>query len=90
MSLIEGIGDDVITILFLLFMLVIVIMAWLSTNVRDLPRPTNFYFIERNTGRLFTASNLDGNVHGNNIRTPQLYDSKKPSSFNRIFSNFKS
>jgi len=61
--LIEGIGDDVITLLFLLFLVVIVIMSWLSTNVRDLPRPTNFYFIERSTGRLFTANSLDGNLH---------------------------
>lgn len=61
MALIEGIGDDVIALLFVLFMFVIVIMSWLSTNVRDLPRPTNFYFIERNTGRLFTANNMDGN-----------------------------
>ena len=64
MALIEGIGDDVITLLFLLFLVVIVIMSWLSTNVRDLPRPTNFYFIERSTGRLFTANSLDGNLHG--------------------------
>lgn len=66
MALIEGIGDDVITLLFIAFLIVIVIMSWLSTNVRDLPRPTSFYFIERSTGRLFTANNLDGNVHGNN------------------------
>lgn len=68
MALIEGIGDDVITIVFLLFSIVILIMSWLSTNVRELPPPTNFYFVERNTGRLFTANNLDGNLNSKQIK----------------------
>lgn len=64
MALIEGISDDVIAIMFFLFLLVVAIVSWLSTNVRDLTMPTNFYFIERNTGRLFTANSHDGNFHG--------------------------
>ena len=61
MTLIEGIGDDVITLLFVLFTVIIIIISWLSTNVREFTFPANLLVIERRSRRLYTAS-LNGNI----------------------------
>ena len=61
MTLIEGVGDDVMTVLLLLFVIVLVIISWLSTNVREYNFPANLLVIERRSRRLFTTTSLNGN-----------------------------
>ncbi len=61
MAFIEGIGDDSITFFFILFSIVIIIISWVSTNVRDIEFPANLLVIERHSRRLY--STLDGNFN---------------------------
>jgi len=62
MAYIEGIGDDLVTGLFLLITIVIVVVSWLSTNVRDLAFPANVFVIERRSRRLYTTD-FNGNFN---------------------------
>ena len=74
MALIEGIGDDVMTLLFVTFIVLIVIMSWLSTNVREIMVPANLLVIERRSRRLYTANfNGAAGSSGNSSRlSPSL------------------
>ena len=63
MTLIEGVGDDIITVLFICFIIVILIISWLSTNVREYQFPANLLVIERRSRRLYTTTNLNGNLN---------------------------
>ena len=62
MVLIEGIGDDVISLFFIVFLVVILIISWLSTNVREFAFPANLLVIERRSRHLYTTS-LNGNLN---------------------------
>ena len=66
MALIEGIGDDVITLLFILFTIVIIIISWFSTSVSEFVLPANLLVIERRSRRLYTT-NGHGNVNQSNF-----------------------
>ncbi len=59
MALIENISDEVITIFLIVFTIFLVVISWLSTNVREFPFPGNLLVIERNSRRFYTTS--DGN-----------------------------
>ena len=71
MALIEGIGDDVMTLLFVTFIVLIVIMSWLSTNVREIMVPANLLVIERRSRRLYTA-NFNGAAAGSSGNSSRL------------------
>lgn len=58
MALIESISDDMITIFLILFTIILVVISWLSTNVREFPFPGNLLVIERNSRRFYTS--VDG------------------------------
>lgn len=58
MDLIESISDDMITIFLILFTFFLIVISWLSTNVREFPFPGNLLVIERNSRRFYTT--LDG------------------------------
>jgi hypothetical protein len=75
MTLIEGIGDDVITLLFILFTVIIIIISWLSTNVREFAFPANLLVIERRSRRLYTAS-----LNGNLVNTHRLSSTASTST----------
>lgn len=51
MSLIEGIGDDLLYAVGFLIFLGIVSLAWLSSHVTNIHLPTTLFIIERRTGR---------------------------------------
>ena len=70
MALIEGIGDDVITLVFILFTIVIIIISWLSTSVREFAFPANLLVIERRSRRLYTA-NINGNLSRSKLNSAQ-------------------
>lgn len=58
MALIESVSDDMITIFLILFTIFLVVISWLSTNVREFPFPGNLLVIERNSRRFYTS--VDG------------------------------
>lgn len=51
MSLIEGIGDDLLCVLVFLVFIGIVSLAWLSTHVNHIQFPSTLFIIERRTRR---------------------------------------
>lgn len=51
MSLIEGIGDDLLCAVGFLVFLGIVSLAWFSTRVNHIPLPNTLFIIERRTRR---------------------------------------
>ena len=51
MSLIEGIGDDFLYVVILLVLVGVISLAWISTNVNQIPFPTTLFIIERRTSR---------------------------------------
>lgn len=51
MSLIEGIGDDLLSVFVLLIFIGIVSLAWLSTHVNYFHFPATLFIIERRTRR---------------------------------------
>ena len=53
---IEGFGDDVLCLLVSFILLIIITLAWYSTQVRDLP--ANLLIIERRFRRVYRHSEL--------------------------------
>lgn len=57
MSLIEGIGDDLLYVFVVLVFIGIITLAWFSTHVNHIYFPTTLFIIERRTrtrdGKLF-------------------------------------
>lgn len=53
MVVIEGFGDDVIFAITCLFIVSLLIIAWLSTQVREFPFPANLLIIERRFRRVY-------------------------------------
>lgn len=51
MSLIEGIGDDLLYAVGFLGFLGIISLAWFSTRVNQIPFPSTLFIIERRTRR---------------------------------------
>lgn len=61
MTYIKGIGDEVISLIIVCFTVIIIIVSWLSTNVREFAFPANLLVIERRSRRLY-STNFSGNV----------------------------
>jgi hypothetical protein len=61
----ESVADDLLTILFVLFVFLLLVVAWVSTDVREYNFPANLLVIERRSRRLYTTTNLNGNLNRN-------------------------
>jgi len=70
MILIENIDENVIYLFGVLTSVLVVVLAWLSTNVREFVFPGNLLVIERRSRRLY-ATSINGNLN-RIINTHQL------------------
>jgi hypothetical protein len=61
--LLENIGDELFVFLFILFITIVITVAWLSTNVREFPFTANLLVIERHSRRIYTATTIDNSNH---------------------------
>ena len=66
MILIEQLDENAIYLLCILLTLILIIISWLSTNVREFVLPGNLLVIERRSRRLYAAS-ANGNLDRSNL-----------------------
>ena len=83
MPFIEGISDDIVTIICIVMTIITLVVSWLSTNVTDLALPTNLFLIERSTRRVYTT-NYVGNFNRSTLFRVILI-SKQKLSFKILF-----
>ena len=62
MNLTDQIDESLIYFLCILLTTVIIILSWLSTNVREFVLPGNLLVIERRSRRLYTTT-VNGNLN---------------------------
>ncbi|RNA22492.1 transmembrane and ubiquitin-like domain-containing 1 [Brachionus plicatilis] len=62
MTLMDSIGSELISILVFSLTITIIALSWFSTSVREFPFSANLLIIERRSRRLYTTSNLNGNL----------------------------
>ncbi|CAF0760801.1 unnamed protein product [Brachionus calyciflorus] len=80
MALINGIGDELLTIFVVIITIIIVILSWLSTNVRDFPFPANLLIIERRSRRLYATNNLNETLNSTNQSQNQSNNSNNSTN----------
>ena len=47
MALVDGVNDDVINVLVILFIVIVVIISWLSTSLREFPFTGSAFIVHR-------------------------------------------
>ena len=82
--MIDKLDENIIFLLFILFTVIIVILSWLSTNVREFAFPANLLVIERRSRRLY-ATTVHGNINRSKVLTLKLL---KFFSLNKIMLKF--
>jgi hypothetical protein len=81
--MIDKLDENIIFLLFILFTVIIVILSWLSTNVREFAFPANLLVIERRSRRLY-ATTVHGNINRSKVLILKLL---KFFSLNKIMLN---
>jgi hypothetical protein len=61
--LFESLGDELLTALLVIFVLALLAISWVSTDVREYNFPANLLVIERRSRRLYTTTSLNGNLN---------------------------
>lgn len=71
MTLVEGIGDEVIQFLGILLVILLGVVAWWSTRIRDLPQIRTILILERRTQNTTTQQTTLVSQHVSGIDTGQ-------------------
>ncbi len=61
----SSVGDELLNALLVILVVTLLVISWVSTDVREYNFPANLLVIERRSRRLYTTTNLNGNLNSN-------------------------